>query len=287
MTINYNVTGAERKRLAQALGEILRWEPVYTKAPAFAYVINKYTIDKNGVISCPDSAMPEEIERIIETLKEQGFVPQDEVNDTAEPPAETPDVLPEVEDDANPEGDESEVTEGDISPDTAEETEAAATDDTHFVISLPRSELPDDALGRLRQIVANKEALFKRALLTDSLTINVTDDEVSFPWFTLTGADGEANAYSQFITALCRMAKTQTRILDKPYDGDNDKFAMRIFMVRLGMKGSEYALARKLMMKNLTGNSGWRYGAPPKMPEADNPTEISKNAETETVLSEE
>ena len=35
-------------------------------------------------------------------------------------------------------------------------------------------------------------------------------------------------------------------------------------MVRLGMKGTQFALARKLMMKNLTGNSGWRYGAPPK-----------------------
>ena len=60
------------------------------------------------------------------------------------------------------------------------------------------------------------------------------------------------------------MASEQTRILDKPYDGDNDRFAMRIFMVRLGMKGAAFALARKLMMKHLTGNSGWRYGAPPK-----------------------
>ena len=79
-----------------------------------------------------------------------------------------------------------------------------------------------------------------------------------------TGVDGEAAAYAQFITALCQMASEQTRILDKPYDSDNDRFAMRIFMVRLGMKGAAFALARKLMMKHLTGNSGWRYGAPPK-----------------------
>ena len=94
--------------------------------------------------------------------------------------------------------------------------------------------------------------------------IEVTEEEVAFPWFTLTGVDGEAAAYAQFITALCQMASEQTRILDKPYDGDNDRFAMRIFMVRLGMKGAAFALARKLMMKHLTGNSGWRYGAPPK-----------------------
>lgn len=96
-----------------------------------------------------------------------------------------------------------------------------------------------------------------------------TEDKVSFPWFTLTGMAGEAEAYAQFITCLCKMAVEQTRVLDKPYDGNNDRFAMRIFMVRLGMKGTQFALARKLMMKNLTGNSGWRYGAPPKNAEED------------------
>lgn len=72
--------------------------------------------------------------------------------------------------------------------------------------------------------------------------------------------------YTQFITSLCQMASEQTRILNKPYDGDNDRFAMRIFMVRLGMKGAQYALVRKLMMKHLSGNSAWKNGAPPTPP---------------------
>ena len=50
MTIHCNVTGAERKRLAQALGEITFTEPVYMKAPTFAYVIGDYHIDKDGTI---------------------------------------------------------------------------------------------------------------------------------------------------------------------------------------------------------------------------------------------
>ena len=58
MTINCNVTGNERKRLAQTLGEILLIEPIYMKAPTFAYVLSDYTIDKNGAISFPESAMP-------------------------------------------------------------------------------------------------------------------------------------------------------------------------------------------------------------------------------------
>ncbi len=50
MMINCNVIGSERKRLAEALGAILHWEPVYTKAPSFAYVVSNYTVDKTGRI---------------------------------------------------------------------------------------------------------------------------------------------------------------------------------------------------------------------------------------------
>lgn len=37
---------------------------------------------------------------------------------------------------------------------------------------------------------------------------------------------------------------------------------MRIWLIGLGMVGTEFSMARKLMMKNLKGNSGWRYGKP-------------------------
>lgn len=272
MTIHCNVTGAERKRLAQVLGEITFTEPVYMKAPTFAYVIGDYHIDKDGTIECSDDVAQEAVLLVVEKLKEQGFTPEI-AEDTAptETPAETPDVAPEPKPEGMPEDEATEANVGAETPDVAapeeetsieadqpEETTADA-DKNKLTISIPRAKLADDALDRLRTIVANKEELFKRALAADALPIEVTDEEISFPWFTLTGIDGEATAYTQFITALCQMATEQKRVLDKPYDGDNDRFTMRIFMVRLGMKGPEFALARKLMMRRLTGNSGWRY----------------------------
>ena len=66
------------------------------------------------------------------------------------------------------------------------------------------------------------------------------------------------------------MAIEQKRVLDKPYDGDNDRFTMRIFMVRLNMKGPQFALACKLMMRHLTGNSGWRYEDSASKPDRGN-----------------
>lgn len=292
MTINCNVTGNERKRLAQTLGEILLIEPIYMKAPTFAYVLSDYTIDKNGAISFPESAMPVKVAEIVAKLSDAGFTPvlsQDEA--PAEIPAETPDVAPEAEAEAIPQDEPTKAAEGQQAPDVAasKDTFAALPDsvaddipfngkseDDMLSVSIPRAKLTDDALARLKIMVANKAELFKRALMTDDLPIEVTDEEISFPWFKLTGISGEAEAYTQFITALCQMATEQKRVLDKPYDGDNDRFTMRIFMVRLGMKGPQFALARKLMMKNLEGNSGWRYGdASSKLESRSNPNRVA------------
>lgn len=303
MSINFHVTGKERKALVEALSEITFSEAAYDGAPTFAYRVGDYTVDKNGVIFYPPTLAQEAVALVVEKLKERGFIPEGEAqadlpedDAPAEIPAERPDVAPEAAASAQPEAEAMEAAEGAERPDTAEEAEVAPAatgevadtpaesaetadpsddamkegtaadqgDATKFAVSIPRKTLTDDALERLKLIVSNKEVLFKRAVIADALPIEVTEEDISFPWFTLTGVDGEAAAYAQFITALCQMASEQTRILDKPYDGDNDRFAMRIFMVRLGMKGAAFALARKLMMKHLTGNSGWRYGAPPK-----------------------
>ena len=277
MKIICNVTGSERKRMAEVLGAHLLMEPIYKKAPTFAYVASDYTIDKNGTIFCPVSATVEDVARIVAKLEDEGFTTEIEgiesvdADKSAETPAETPDVAPESEPEGIPEDEATEADVGAETPDVAAPEEdstaeadqpeeaTADADDNKLTVSIPRAKLPNDALSRLRTIVSNKEELFKRALAADALPIEVTEEKISFPWFTLTGIDGEAAAYTQFITALCQMAVEQKRVLDKPYDGDNDRFTMRIFMVRLNMKGPEFALARKLMMRRLTGNSGWRY----------------------------
>lgn len=261
MTINFNVSGKDRKALVQALSELTCSEPEYAGAPTFAYKVGDYTVGKNGVVDCPDTVALEAATLLVGKLKERGFTPEKVENEAPAPvAAESPNVALEAAEDARIDDEAEEPASGQEAPDVSEDpAEEEASADHHLTIRIPRDKLADDALSRLRVMVKNKEALFKRALITDALPINATEDAVSFPWFKLTGVDGEAEAYAQFITALCQMAREQKRVLDKPYDGDNDRFAMRIFMVRLGMKGAEFALARKLMMQHLSGNSGWRY----------------------------
>jgi CRISPR/Cas system-associated protein endoribonuclease Cas2 len=41
---------------------------------------------------------------------------------------------------------------------------------------------------------------------------------------------------------------------------DNEKYAFRCFLLRLGFIGSEYKTYRKILLKNLTGNSAFKSG---------------------------
>lgn len=63
-----------------------------------------------------------------------------------------------------------------------------------------------------------------------------------------------------FITALCDMAKNQKRITSKEKETDNEKYAFRCFLLRLGFIGAEYKTERKILLRNLTGSSAFKGG---------------------------
>jgi hypothetical protein len=135
-----------------------------------------------------------------------------------------------------------------------------ADNDHKLVIEIPREQFSDEAIENLRKIISSKATVIKKALLADSLPVDTTADKLSFPWFTLAGADGEADAYIRFVSALCGMVKTQKRIIAKEHKSENDKFIMRLFLIRLGFIGPEYKSARRILLRNLTGNSSWKDG---------------------------
>ena len=81
-----------------------------------------------------------------------------------------------------------------------------------FVVSLPRAMFDNASLERLHNLVKSKETILKAALGARALQIETTDEKVYFPWFTLSGADGEADAYTKLIAALGKAAREQKRI---------------------------------------------------------------------------
>ena len=131
-----------------------------------------------------------------------------------------------------------------------------------LTINLPREDFTDDHLNVLIQMVKAKDGLFKRAFQTDSLEVVVTSEWVSFPWFNLSGDADEAQAYASFIGKLCEMACRQKRVLASSTEGDNDKYAFRCYLLRLGFIGDEHKRSRAILLQNLDGNSAFRHPKP-------------------------
>lgn len=127
-----------------------------------------------------------------------------------------------------------------------------------------KNDLTGEEEERLTAIIESKHSLLCSALGVKELPVLVTKDKISFPWFSDHDIDGEEDACRQLITAIIKMAKEQKRVTAKDKKEENEKFAMRIFLVRLGLKGDECKLIRKLMSHNLSGNSAWKSGAPEK-----------------------
>ena len=144
--------------------------------------------------------------------------------------------------------------------DDAEVTEDVPVQQENLTIAIPRESLTDTVLENLQKIIANKQTLLQRVLRTDSTEIEITEEKINFTWFPYTADGEEVVAYTQFISGLCDMAREAKRVSSKPTETDNDKYAFRCFLLRLGFIGKEYKTARKILLRNLTGNSAFRYG---------------------------
>lgn len=144
--------------------------------------------------------------------------------------------------------------------DDAEVTEEVPVQEDKLTIGIPRESLTDTALENLQKIIANRQTLFQRAFRMDSTEIEITEEKINFTWFPYTTDSDEMAAYTQFISRLCDMARDAKRVSSKPTETDNDKYAFRCFLLRLGFIGKEYKTARKILLRNLTGNSAFRYG---------------------------
>jgi len=138
---------------------------------------------------------------------------------------------------------------------TAEDEPVALT------ISMPRDFFTEQSMNNLLQLIANKKTLLKHALNTESLAVNECEETVEFPWFTVE-KDGDADAYAKFITMFCEFAKNLQRVVNKPDTSDNEKYAFRCFLLRLGMIGEEYKPVRRVLLRRLTGSSAFRHGKP-------------------------
>ena len=145
-----------------------------------------------------------------------------------------------------------------FSPETGTDEEEGPTG---VAIQMPLSIFTESQLQNLYALVAAKGSLIKKALGVDELPINIVDKKMDFPWFPKYESPDEVKAYMHLVTALCDMARNQKRITAKEKPVDNDKYAFRCFLLRLGFIGDEYKAERKVLLRNLSGSSAFKSGS--------------------------
>ena len=237
MERRYNVTGERRKEMVEVVSGIVGMRAVYMRMPTCAYAINNFTVSKEGTLVWDERSSGELVERVLAGLAQAGFTAEPE--ETAVP-AET-------------------VQESGTAEETEEPETAPQEANVGLTVAMPRDSFTDVALENLRKLVDAKGSLIKKALAVGSLPIEVDGEKVSFPWFSETDSESAA-AYTHFIAALCDMARNQKRITATEKKVENEKYAFRCFLLRLGFIGAEYKGERKILLKNLSGSSAFKNG---------------------------
>ena len=74
---------------------------------------------------------------------------------------------------------------------------------------------------------------------------------------------GQLKSYIQLCLALSQMAKTARTASPKPPQTENPKYAMRTWLLRLGFIGDEFATARDILTRRLSGDTAFRNGRTP------------------------
>lgn len=218
MRVEFNRTGAERKALVIAISEILGTKAKYMGMPTTAYDFGGLIVDKTGALEFEENIFPKDIKDLLQKLSDRGFIA--EGNEVSEESKETP-----------------------------------QSENVGLTVAIPIEKV---GVGNITNLLDAKGELIKKALGVDDIRIKIDEEKVSFPWFSELPDVDTAKTYTRFISKLCEMSKKQKRINNTENKVENEKYAFRCFLLRLGFIGDEYKADRKILLKNLSGSSAFK-----------------------------
>jgi len=233
MQIKYNVTGDRRKAMVAVMRDVLQDTTRYLGAPSFAFQVGAYTIDKNGMVTCPDDTDPAQIDMLLRELAHDGFIGE-RIDEPVKP------------------------GEQEAGASSKEPAAPSLNDIDRLAIELPKDSITPTAVENLRKLVDSKATLLKKALSTDSLPITEQKDRIEFGWFGPTDDQTKIAAYYQLVQGLCKLARSQQRVNAKERIVENERYALRVFLLRLGFIGPEFKASRTVLLRNLSGSAAFR-----------------------------
>ena len=278
MRIRYNVTGDRRKALVKAIVEATGAKAEYKGMPTAAYEIDYFTVTKDGTLEFSDRSDSEEVEAVLEALGAAGFEGIGETAEASETAQKTP-------------------AEAGTEPQETEEPAADSEerDTVELTVTLPMVRHTGTSLRNLVNLIYTRAGLLNKALGTafrvdeglvkalqnDACVLSldrlfetveayenrhgkaadglcVEPDKLTFSTLPETDDPAVLRTFTTLCAMMNKQAITQQRIQAKEISEENEKYAMRIWLLRLGMNGPEYKEERRILMERLSGHAAFR-----------------------------
>ena len=273
MEIKFNIEKSQRKALAQKIGEMIGAEVEYLGVPSCAYEIDFFTLSKDAVLSFSDRSDTDIVEKVLNGLADAGYdsetVTPPEGTDAAE--ADEPE-----EADAEPEPNSGFPLNASISFSLADHTVQSLTNLICMIHS--RGPLISKATGgnfsadkSLADEIGKHEFRSVHELIAfirewdetnPPLTgISFDSDKLTFDGFGQAADADHVQTFMKLAGAMNNMALTQQRVQAKDVDDSNEKYSLRVWLIRLGLNGKDCKADRKRLMENLSGHTAFRNDA--------------------------
>lgn len=110
-------------------------------------------------------------------------------------------------------------------------------------------------VANFRKVLADHKVAFGESGVEGLL---LTDDKIIFSGFTVTDDIDRLTAFAQLAVLMNNQAVRQRRIQAKTVRMDNERYAMHVWLINLGMIGAEYRTTRRILMSNLAGCIAFR-----------------------------
>ena len=274
MKIHYNVTGADRKALVKVIADTAGARAVYKEMPSAAYEIDYYTVTKDGTLEFSDRSDSEEVEAVLEALAAAGFDGVGETEKQTEGTNETPET-PTAADTEPQESEEQEPVQLTVSLPLARHTGMSLRNLINLLYT--RAPLLNKALGTAFRVderlvnvlrddanVLTMERFFETVTNVENAIGKAVDglifaaDRLTFSTLPETSDTATLRCFATLCAMMNKQAITQQRIQAKEITAENEKYAMRIWLLRLDMNGPEYKEERRILMENLSGHAAFR-----------------------------
>lgn len=249
--MNIETHTTDRRALAQQISELLGVPVMYAGAPSFAYRVGNTAIDRNGNLEVPDDVL----EALRPFLIEQGWLKADPIPESDERSEElTADELA-------------------ISFPVEDITVTALKNLTFMLYTRQnlinhmtgenRLWISDLLVNRLQEYTPETQEAFTD-LLNDCRAMGELEGfdfregvvTLSFP-FDETQPE-KWKAYAGMTHRMIRAAQESTRVMPKRIETDNEKYAMRSWLMRLGYGGPDLKADRCILLAGLQGYEAFK-----------------------------